>query len=54
MVAEITLSFNFSKNFWRFELHILILIPQPSTEKGGMGEGGGGNLPSIEFCIVTF
>ena len=31
----------------------LILIPQPFTEKGGVGEGGGGSLPSIEFCIVT-
>ena len=32
----------------------LILIPQPFTEKGGVGEVGGGSLPSIEFCIVTF
>ena len=32
----------------------LILIPQPLTEEGGVGEGGDGSVPSIEFCIVTF
>ena len=47
------LSLNFFKNFWRFELHINFNTSAFNRERWNGGKGGG-NLPFIEFCIVTF